>query len=139
MKLIVDTNILLGALIKNSTTRSILLNPNHEFYVPEFAKEEVAKHFDLISSKSGLPVKEIKLLFDIIATNLQIVPLEEFRESFGRAEEVMLGVDLKDVPFLALALSIECNGIWSNDRDMKEQKLIRVWNAIELMKVLDRA
>jgi len=81
LKLIVDTNILLGALIKNSTTRSILLNPNHAFYLPEFAKEEVAKHF----------------------------------------------------------LSIECNGIWSIDRDLKEQKLIRVWSTIELMKILDRA
>jgi predicted nucleic acid-binding protein len=41
LKLVEDTNILFSALIKNSTTRSVLLNPNHNFYVPEFVIEEV--------------------------------------------------------------------------------------------------
>ena len=75
MKLVVDTNILLGALMKSSTTRSILLNPNHSFYIPEFVIEEVKKYSELISSKSGLSGEEIKLLFDILATNMNVVPL----------------------------------------------------------------
>ena len=46
-------------------------------------------------------------------------------------------MDEKDAPFLALALSIDCDGIWSNDRDLKEQSLIKVWNANELVISLD--
>lgn len=37
MKLIVDTNILLKALIKDSRVRAILLSPVDQFLVPEFA------------------------------------------------------------------------------------------------------
>lgn len=136
MKLVVDTNVLLSALIRNSTSRSIILNPEHDFYVPEFALQEVEKYSDIISSKSGLPKKEIELLFDILKVKLEVVPLEDFRESFGKAEVAVGHVDEKDVPFLALALNIECDGIWSNDAHLKEQKLVDVWNTIQLVRVL---
>lgn len=54
MKLVVDTNILLKALIKDSKVRSILLNPNHLFYLPEYAMEEVMEHISLLIEKTGL-------------------------------------------------------------------------------------
>jgi predicted nucleic acid-binding protein len=60
LKLVVDTNVLLGALIKNSTTRSRLLNPDHEFLIPEFALEEVEKYVDVISSKSAMEAEKLK-------------------------------------------------------------------------------
>lgn len=135
MRLVVDTNILLGALIKNSTTRTILLNPNHRFYLPEFAIDEVEKYFELISSKSGLAKKEIKILFDLLAFNFEVVPLEDFLQCFREAEKVMQSIDEKDVPFVALALCINCDGIWSNDMHLKEQDSVRVWNTTEIMKV----
>lgn len=134
MKLVVDTNILLSALIKNSTTRSILLNPNHIFYLPEFAIDEAQKYFELISSKSGLPVKEIKLILDLLATNFEVVSLKDFAQCFREAEKVMKSVDEKDALFVALALCIKCDGIWSNDRDLKEQHLVKVWNTAEIVK-----
>ena len=136
MKLVVDTNVLLGALIRNSTTRLLLMNPDHEFSIPEFALEEVAKYSNVISSKSGLTKKEIKLLLDTLAGNLKLVPLVEFAEGFAQAEKVLNNIDQKDVPFLALALSIKCDGIWSNDKHLKEQKLVKVWNTLEIVPLL---
>jgi len=56
LKLIVDTNIILKALIKNSKVRAILLSPNHQFYVPEYSLEEVERYLPLlIESMSRLP------------------------------------------------------------------------------------
>jgi predicted nucleic acid-binding protein len=133
LKLVVDTKVLLGALISNSTTRSLLLSPNHDFYVPEFALQEVEKYLDLISSKSGLSLDEIKLLLDTIAINMKVVPIRKIVRSFAKAEAAMKKIDEKDVPFLALALSFKCDGIWSNDKHLKQQSLVRVWNTIELI------
>jgi len=44
MKFIIDTNIVFSGLIKNSITRKILLNPNFEFYIPDFYNIEFNKY-----------------------------------------------------------------------------------------------
>lgn len=136
MRLVVDTNIILGALIKNSTTRSILQSPNHSFYVPEYAVDEVRKYFSLIVSKSGLNEGEVKLLFDLLLSNLQVVPSEKILTRLEQAERALKSIDKKDVPFLAQALSIDCDGIWSNDEDLKKQKLVKVWTTIEILETI---
>lgn len=44
LEIVLDTNIILKALIKNSKVRVILLNPNHQFCAPEYAIEETETH-----------------------------------------------------------------------------------------------
>ena len=136
MKLVVDTNVILGALIRNSTTRSLILNPNHEFFTPEFALDEVERNYHVLSVKSGLPLEEIRLLYDILKLKLEIVPVEDVLDSYEKAENALAKVDEKDVPFLAAALSIDCDGIWSNDAHLKKQRLVKVWNTLELVREL---
>ena len=43
-------------------------------------------------------------------------------------------LETNTAPFVALALCANCDGIWSNDRDLKEQHLTKVWNAAEIVK-----
>lgn len=44
MRIIVDSNIILSALIKDGNTRAILTNPLHEYFTIEFAiKENIKK------------------------------------------------------------------------------------------------
>ena len=43
MRLVLDTNILIAALIKDSITRRILLLPGLEFLLPAFALDELAR------------------------------------------------------------------------------------------------
>lgn len=40
MKVVLDTNVILNALIKDSAVRGIILGSNNEFLVPEYAIEE---------------------------------------------------------------------------------------------------
>ncbi len=40
MRLVLDTNILISAVIKNSTNREILLLPDFEFLLPEYTFED---------------------------------------------------------------------------------------------------
>jgi predicted nucleic acid-binding protein len=54
MKLVVDTNILVSALIRDSVTRKILLDPRISAYVPEHFLGEIEEHHDQIIQKSGL-------------------------------------------------------------------------------------
>ena len=136
MKLIVDTNIILKALIKNSKVRSILLNPNHQFYLPEYAIEEVKKHLPLLKEKTGLSEEELKLALNILLTNMQIVPSEDVLSKWNEAEEIMGSIDRWDIPFIAAYLSIICDGVWSDDKDLKRQARVKVWSTREIIRLI---
>ena len=44
MDIFIDTNVLIAGLLKDSTTRRLLVSKNINFYIPEFAFEEIIKH-----------------------------------------------------------------------------------------------
>jgi len=46
-RLVIDANIILSALIKDSTTRKILIGSAIDFYAPEYLIEEVEKYLSL--------------------------------------------------------------------------------------------
>lgn len=111
MQLIVDTNVLLSALIKDSNSRLILLHPNFEFFIPEYALEEFTKHKDVIVSKSGLKSNDLDILIGLIFENVITVPISSFAKHIPHAREIMNDIDPNDTPFIALALSFENDGI----------------------------
>ncbi len=51
MKIVIDTNIIIASLLKDSVIREILTSKQAEFLVPEYAFEEIEKHLSLISKK----------------------------------------------------------------------------------------
>lgn len=70
MKFVVDASVLIAALMKKSTVRELLLNPLFEFYVPEHCIEEVEKHVDEISDRSGLNVESVYLLLGVLLASV---------------------------------------------------------------------
>ena len=133
MRLIVDTNIIIKALIKDSRVKAVLLSPDHQLYLPEYALEEVERHLPLLIEKTGLPEEKIKLALSIILTNVQVVPSEDILARWNEASEIIGPIDKDDIPFIAAALSISCDGIWSDDKDLKRQKRIRIHNSREII------
>ncbi len=135
MKIVVDTNIILKALIKNSKVRAILLNPNHQFCVPEYAIEETERHLPSIVEKTGLPAGEVKLVLSILLTNMQVIPLQEVMSKWNEAVEIMAPIDIEDTPFIAAALVQRFDGIWSDDKHLKRQKKVKVWSTGEILRL----
>jgi predicted nucleic acid-binding protein len=105
VKLVVDANILIAALMKESAVRELLLNPLFEFYVPEHCIKEIERHIDEISERSGLGVEDVFLLLGVLMASVQVVSAERVLRMWKEAEDVMCGVDRDDIPFVALALS----------------------------------
>jgi predicted nucleic acid-binding protein len=65
MELVIDTNIVLSAIVKNSVSRLLLLNPNLILYSPEGLISELEEHKDEIKEKSGLSEKRYNELMPI--------------------------------------------------------------------------
>ncbi len=133
MKLVLDTNVILKALIKDSVVRGIIAGPKHEFMIPEYAIEETRKHMRLLEEKSGLSAAEIDSVLETLLTNVRTVPAGEIMSKWKEAEAIMAPIDRNDTAFLAAAMSVPCDGIWSDDRHLKRQKKVKVWRTKDVL------
>ena len=132
MRLVIDTGILISALLKDSVTREILLLSSVEFLLPEYALEELEAHKNNISKRSGLCEEEIDIVLSLLLENITIIPSSEIKPAVLEASKLIGDIDPNDVPFVALVLSVKSNGIWSNDKHFENLKGIKVWKTSAL-------
>jgi predicted nucleic acid-binding protein len=138
MILILNTSILISSLIKDSVTRQILLLPSMQFYLPEYALEEIEAHRIKISRLSGLSADEIDILLNLLLENISIIPGQTIQPYLAEAEGMIGSIDPNDIPFLALALATENDGISSNDRHFEAIKQVKIWKTSDLLKYLKK-
>ena len=93
MIIIVDVNIFLSALIKDSTTREILIKSGHIFYFPEISLQKIEKYKTLITEKSGLSETEIFSLFNSLLNYIKIVPNNEIQSNWREAKMIIGDID----------------------------------------------
>ena len=62
-----------------------------------------------------------------------MIRADDLSEMLEEAERIMSQADPDDAPFLAAALSIHCDGIWTEDLHFQEQSEIRVWRTKDLL------
>ncbi len=134
MDVIVDANILFAALIKRSTTAQLLFNPELTLYSPEFVLEEFMKYFPLIQQKMKRTTEEFITIMHQLHQVITIIPENEYKEQMKEAKR--LSPDDKDVMYFALALKLRC-AIWSNDKELKKQKEVTIYNTQELFAELN--
>ena len=135
-KLVIDANIILSALIRDSISRKILIGSAIEFYAPDYLIEEVEKYISLVSKKNSLSKEENKRILDILCNYITIVGMEFYEENINEALEIMSDIDIKDTPYVALALSFKNEGIWSEDKGFFKQDKIKVWRTQDIIKEL---
>ena len=132
MKLVVDTNVLISAIIKIGKTRQILFDFKFDFFTPAYTLTELNKHKNEICNKAGINEFEFSYFSDILFKYVKIIH-PDFYSSFFEEASVLIK-DVKDVPFLACAMALEC-GIWSNDKGFKKQTNVNIFTTKELIEV----
>jgi len=136
MRIIIDVNVFLSALIKDSTTREILVKSEHNFYFPEISLQKIEKYKTLIIEKTGLAEIEIISLFNSLLNYIKIVPDKELVSNWREAKMIMGDIDEEDVPFIACALSIEDSFIWSDDKHFEKQAQILTLKTKDILELL---
>ena len=61
MNIVVDTNIFMSALIKDSTTRNLMVNSSDNLLFPEFEFYEIEKHMAKLLEEEQRRIKKIFL------------------------------------------------------------------------------
>jgi predicted nucleic acid-binding protein len=120
MKLIIDTNRIIASLIKDSLSRQIIKSPLIEFITPDHTLQELTNYETVIRKKAHLTHEKFDLLLALLFEQITIIPKEEYQKFLKTAQTLIDDID--DVPFVALALAIKVDGIWTDDEDFQTNK-----------------
>ena len=118
---IVDTNILFSALLRNhSKFAEILLATDYDFFVCEMVLVELFKHKEKIIKVSGLSEDDIIQLYQIYLKKIHLYK-EELISLENRQQAYQLCHDIDKNDSAHIALTLELNGLlWTGDKILKE-------------------
>ncbi len=103
MEVVVDSNVLISAMIARSTAMSLFFHPKLRVFAPETLRGEFFRNERDIMSKSGLARGEFDKLVSILFRRIEFAPDAEFSKFLPEARRV-LGEHKKDEDFIALCI-----------------------------------
>ena len=133
MKIVVDTNRVVAALVKDSTTRSIMFNKNFDFITPDYTISEIHEHKDELKAKTNLYDEEFDILLALVFENIAIIPKSDYEVYLDECKNDISDAD--DIPVLAVAIATKAEAIWAHDPHFKEQKKVKVFTNIDMLKL----
>lgn len=137
MRVIIDTNRIIAALVKNSTTRKILFDEYFDFLTPEHTLSEIEEHKEELKEIAQLTFKNFDVLLALLFEYIEIIPYSNYERYLHECK--LLISDPDDAPLLAAALSSQAEGIWAHDPHFKEQNKIKVFTNIDMLRISGKA
>lgn len=116
LTLVVDSNILFAATIKEGVNAKLLLSDRLYLIAPERLFEEFKKYEEILLKKTHRSKEEIEKFLEILQEKIEVIPKAEFEPWLEEAKEQS---PINDFPFTALAKACNC-AVWSNDKELKE-------------------
>jgi len=136
MEFVIDTNILFSFFKHDSMTRKIIIEKQLKLYAPKETFTELIKYKDEICEKSHITKKEFDRIISILSSFVETIPKLKFIKSYEFATSFLLGNTKEDAPFIGLALYLEIP-LWSNDKALKKQNIVKVFSTSDLLKIID--
>lgn len=115
MRLVVDANVAISAIIRDSVTRRLLFHPALSLYSPAYLFDELEEHKDEIMKKAGLDTLQFKAFTTLLGRVITVVPSTAYAQYVEDARKVISDPD--DLPYaaLAIALSVSRPGLPETD------------------------
>ncbi|RLG30355.1 hypothetical protein DRN98_07430 [Methanosarcinales archaeon] len=121
MLLVVDANVLFSAIISRNKTCDLMFSESLQLIAPEFLFIELEEHKDEIIAKSSLSEDDFNEFVNFLKERIDIIPGQEFERFLTE--------------YFALAMRFDA-AIWSNDKRLKKQSLIKVFSTSDLISSL---
>lgn len=138
MLLVVDANIVLSSLYSRDVAYDVFawnrIFKQFKFVAPEYMFFEVERKLKTLLSKSKLSKEEASEVLRFLKEEIRTITAEEFKDFLTKAEKALRSHP-KDVPYLALALALNC-GIFSGDGKLKKLSPVKVYVPRELLDIL---
>ena len=132
MKLVIDANVVISALIADSETRELIVTLEPDLMTPAFVHDEIENYEHLIVEKSGMKPARVAQFIDLLFQYIDVVPASEFYPAIESADRAIGDTDPDDVLYLACAIACDA-AIWSDDSDFDEQDLVETYSTSEVI------
>ncbi len=119
--IIIDTNVLLSFLLTDGITRRIIAGNSDVFISPVHCFEELWGHRDRWNKNKLQDSELIEIVNDVKRLFVMPVPREVYNPYLSEAEK--LTDDKDDAPIIALALSVDNEGIWTHNTKHFRQEI----------------
>lgn len=136
MKLVVDANVVISALVADSKTRELIVTLEPDLLTSEIVHDEIENYEDLIVEKSGMTSERVTQLIDLLFQYIEVVPASKFYPYIEEAEAAIGDTDPDDVLYVACALASDAD-IWSDDSDFDEQDVVETYSTSDVIDSFD--
>jgi len=136
MKLVIDANVVISALVADSKTRELIVTLNPDLLTPAFVYDELGNHEEVIVEKSGMDPDRVAQFIDLLFQYIEVVPADDFYPAIGKADEAIGDTDPDDVLYLACAIANDA-AVWSDDSDFDEQKVVKTYSTSDVIDSFD--
>jgi len=133
MQLVVDTNVIISALLAKSRTFELIVLGDLDLFVPDYSLQEIENHSEELVGRMGVSKEEFSLVLGIILSHVTVVNRQSYTKFESHAKNICPDPD--DFAFFALALSMKIP-LWTNDAKLKKQNEIRIYNTKDLIELL---
>ena len=138
--LVVDVNVVISALLGVGDSYGIFARSRKEqkfwFITPEFLLVELNKHSSETARRTNFSLEEAQIVSNFISKKVIFVNEYFYEEKVEEARTILRGHE-KDAPYLALALTMNCN-ILSGDKTFKRLCPDKVKNPKEILQELNK-
>ncbi|UHQ95366.1 MULTISPECIES: PIN domain-containing protein [Natrialbaceae] len=136
MKLVIDANVVISALIADSKTRELIVTLEPDLVTPEFVHDEIENYTELIVDKSGMHPDRVAQFIDLLFQYIEVVPASKFYPYIKEANAAIGETDPDDVLYVACALASDAD-IWSDDTDFDEQDIVETHSTTDVIDSFD--
>jgi len=137
MKLVLDANVLISALLGSRRTIGLIRMGQHSFYAPRKIVDEVVKYAAETREKAGQTSDEFKDTLAALLVFINVTSPETYASHLDHARSLLEKRDANDAEYLALAFTIQADAVWTNDKDFTVQKNVRVLSTDALLAETD--
>jgi predicted nucleic acid-binding protein len=103
--------------------------------VPEYLFDEIEAHDDEIAKRSGQTADALEEALKILRGHVTEHEEADYVDKLGKAGALLGGRDPKDTPYVALALALEADGIWTEDRELVSLGGLAVYRTSDIVRL----
>ncbi len=116
MRLVVDANIVISAIVKDSLVRRLMFTPGVELCTPDFLFEELQEHREEIMRKAGLNAQEYEAFIVRLRKLIEVIPERAYRGYIDEARKILDDPD--DLAYAACAIALTTNALGIPDKEV---------------------
>lgn len=130
--LVVDANVLFSALLRDGTTRHLLLYGGLDLHTPDAIWDELERNRGCLVKKSRATEAAFDLLLDALRDRIGGIPVALVRDRMDEAIEIVGEKDRLDAPYVAATLALDAT-LWTNDTRLAGTRRVRVVTTAEVV------